>query len=176
MKRLAVPLLLVLALLAACGRNRTPPVELQVGAHRIAVVLPRDWEHVNYGDRHQLRRDGARISIEAFRRLNDDFYAAVAYRLGDLKEDARRDEASRRRFDVGGHEAVTVDTWDRLSHQFRKRFVFVAVGESLVGVYTLQGEFAAMAETVDALVASLTVVDSLPRPGVSGAVGGDQPE
>lgn len=172
MRRGAALLLLALPALAAwtgCTKE-TPPTEMQVGRHRITVVVPEGWEHVTYGDRHQLRSGLARISIEAFRRRTGDLDAAVDLRLPLLGEDARRDEAARRRFTVGDHEAMTVDTWDKLSHQHRKRFAFVVVGDELVTFSMLQGDFALMAEPIDSLAASLVVVDTLAQAAVPNRV------
>jgi hypothetical protein len=171
MIRLMLSVLSITVLVTACSRE-PQPVELQVGEHRISVVVPEGWEHIDYGERHQLHRELERISIEAFPRPNGDLDANVDIRLVELKEDRRRDTATRERFDLAGHEALTVDTWDKLSHQYRKRFVFVAVDNSLMAIHTMQGRFEDLVADFDALISSFTVVDTLHR-----AVGdGDDPE
>ena len=45
--------------------------------------------------------------------------------------------ASRTRFELGGIEAVVAETRDRLSHQYRKRFLFVKAGNDLLTIYTM---------------------------------------
>jgi hypothetical protein len=166
MNRVWLPLVLMLVLSVGCTREEPRPVELQVGQHRVSLVLPEGWEHIDYGDRHQLRSNFERISIEALEGLNNDLDESVEVGLHRLKEWERRDEASRNRFDLAGHEAVVVDTWDRLSHQHRKRFLFVKIREDLLTIYMMRGEFEAMEPAFDSLVASLVLVDSL---GVSGS-------
>jgi hypothetical protein len=156
---------LALMLSGGCAREEPRPVELQVGQHRISLMLPEGWEHIDYGDRHQLRSDLKRISIEALDRIDNDLDESVEDALDRLKESERRDEASRNRFELAGHEAVVVDTWDKLSHQYRKRFLFVRVREELLTIYMMRGEFDAMEAVFDSLVASLALVDSL---GVAG--------
>lgn len=163
MSRVWLPLALVLVLMlpGGCAREEPRPVELRVGDHRVSLVLPEGWEHLDYGDRHHLRRDLERISIEVLDLPDYDLDALVDTGLHHLKEDERRDEASRERFELAGHEAMVVDTWDRLSHQHRKRFLFVGAGEGLLTIYMMQGEFEAMEPAFDALVTSLVLVDSL---------------
>ena len=60
---------------------------------------------------------------------------------------------------------VIVDTWDKLSHQYRKRFFFVKAGRELLTISMMQGEFAAMAPVLDALVGSFALVDTLEQTG-----------
>jgi hypothetical protein len=161
MSRVWLSLVLVLMLSEGCTREEPRPVELQVGQHRVSLLLPEDWEHIDYGDRHQLRSNLERISIEVLDRIDNDLDKSVEVGLHRLKERERRDEASRNRFELAGYEAVVVDTWDKLSHQYRKRFLFVKFGEDLLTIYMMRGEFEAMEPVFDALVASLVLVDSL---------------
>jgi hypothetical protein len=161
-----VGLVVLLALMVGCSRDPgpRPAVELQVGERRISIVIPEGWEHLDYGERHQLRRGIARIAIEPVAGSPDE----ALRRLG---EDERRDVAARTPLVIGDEEGVIVDTWDRLSHQHRKRFVFVpGEGRPLV-IYTQLGEFEAMRADLDSLIASIAVADT-----TAGTVVGDQPQ
>lgn len=151
----------VLAVAQGCSDEPPPATELQVGAHRIAVVIPDGWEHLDYGDTHQLRRELARIAIEDLGSLDDDIDTAADSALVLLREQERRHEASRSHWQVDGREAVTIDTWDWLSHDFRKRFVFVANARSLLAISMVGGQFETMAEAFAAVTGSLAFVDSL---------------
>jgi hypothetical protein len=163
-----VYLSLVLALAPGCGQEAPRPAELQVGPHRISVLLPDGWEHIDYGDTHQLRRELARISVEDLGWLDGDIDTAADSALVLLREDERRGEASRHHWQIDGRDAVTVDTWDRLSHEYRKRFVFVNNERSLLAISMMPGQLEAMEEAFDTLTASLSFVDSLVAPGRAG--------
>jgi hypothetical protein len=168
MSRVWLLLVLVLMLSAGCKREESRPVELQVGQHRVFLVLPEDWEHIDYGERHQLRSNLQLISIEVLDQIDNDLDKSVTFGLHSLEERARRDEASRNRFELAGHEAVVVDTWDKLSHQYRKRFLFVKIRKDLLTIYMMRGEFETMEPIFDTLVASLVLVDSLEVSGPGG--------
>ena len=57
-----------LALLAslglACGCAAPPRQEFEVGVHRLSMVTPAGWQHVDQGRRHLIRRGDARLVIE----------------------------------------------------------------------------------------------------------------
>jgi len=163
-KRLALCIpLFALAALAACETEEpVPPVTIQAGSHSIAVTLPNGWEHLDYGSRHQLRRGTARISIEEMDSLGPYVGSAARRALVRLNEMERRDIASTREFEVTGRSAIAVDTWDHLSHQWRKRFVFVNDLGNYLALYTMSGQFENMEGAFDSLVTSLTFTDSLP--------------
>lgn len=152
---------LALALLAACG-GQPDATHLQVGAHSIVVTVPDGWEHLDYGSTHQLRRGLSRITIADMDSLGDDVKWAARRALATLGEVERRDEASRREFQITGRDAIEIDTWDRMSHQYRKRFVFVNDQERYLAVYTQLGKFEAMETAFDSLVTSIAFTDSLP--------------
>jgi hypothetical protein len=154
--------LVALALIGACDRSQPPPRTLQVGSHSIQVTIPDGWEHLDYGDKHQLRRGQHRISIEEMDSLGPTLESGSKRALVELREAERRDVASRRFFEVGGRSAVTIDTWDHLSHQWRKRFVFVDDGGRYLAMYTMLGQFETMETAFDSLVTSLAFTDSLP--------------
>lgn len=159
-------LVVVLVLLAGCDLNNPEPVELQVGQHRVSVVIPEEWEHVDYGERHLLRKDFGRIIIEDLGWLGKDFDKSVRIALKKLKENEQRDEAFRKSSLLEGHQAVVVQTWDKLSHLWPKKFFFLKTEESLLTIYMMQGEFAAMEPAFDDLVTSFALADSLQQNGL----------
>jgi hypothetical protein len=152
---------MLVAMSAACSRKH--PVELQVGEQRLSIVIPNGWEHLDYGDRHQLRHGTARIAIE-------EAGGAPDKALRRLGEDEQRDVASRTPLQIGNHEALMVDTWDRLSHTQRKRFCFVQGEGPRLVIYIQHGRFESVQPDFDALIASVALVDSI---GAS-VVGGDE--
>ena len=165
MKRLVLCIpLFALATLAACETNEpAPPVTILAGSHSFAVTLPDGWEHLDYGNKHQLRRGPTRISIEEMDSLGPNLNSAARRALGRLNEMERRDIASTREFEITGRSAIAVDTWDHLSHQWRKRFVFVNDQGNYLALYTMSGQFENMEGAFDSLVTSLAFTDSLPR-------------
>ena len=172
MRRVCCLLLFATLMVAAC--DKPEPVPLQVGVHAISVVFPPDWEHFDFGDKHQFRNELERISIEDFGFLGRDLDKAVERAMVMAREDGRRETASRDSLRITGRDARVIDTWDHLSHQYRKRYLFVINEKSLLAVYTMQGRFESMERIFNELTASLAFVDSLQQAGLPD--GGNQPE
>ena len=162
MRYLRILPLLLLLLIAACDKPQPEP--LQVGDHAIMILFPRDWEHVSYGDRHQFRQDLNRISLEDMGRLGY-IDLALERAMVKLREDGRREVAWRDTLQITGRDARLVQTWDHLSHQYPKRYLFVVNDNSLLVVYTQSGQFVAMEAAFTELTASLAFADSLGAPG-----------
>lgn len=165
MRLLFLPLL---ALLVLTSCNRSPAADesagpLQIGSHAVSVVPPPEWEHFDYGERHHFRKDFERISIEDLGALSSDLNEAAQIAMTRLREDELRAEASRLHFTIDGRHAVAIDTWDRMSHQYRKRFVFVENKGEILAMYTMMGSFEAMEPAFDGLLLSLAFTDSLAR-------------
>ena len=155
-----LPLLLLL-LITACDKPQPEP--LQVGDHAITILFPQDWEHVSYGDRHQFRQDMNRISLEDMGRLGK-LDLALERAMVKFREDGRRENAWRDTLQISGRDARMVQTWDHVSHQYPKRYLFVKNDNSLLVVYTQSGQFEAMEAAFTELTASLTFADSLGVP------------
>lgn len=149
-----------LVMLAACDKP-DPPVELQVGAQKIFVVIPKDWEHFDYGDRHHIRKGFDRIVIEDLSQSGRDLEKAAERALVQLREDERRETAMSTEFLLDGRDALAIDTWDILSHEDRKSYVFVEDWGDLLVIYMMQGQFETMAEAFDEIITSFAFVDSL---------------
>jgi hypothetical protein len=151
--------LVFLVVVAAC--SEPDPVELTVGAHAISVLFPEEWEHLDYGDKHQFRKDFERIALEDLGRQGGTLGEAAVRVMTGLGENERRSEATRRLFSISGREALEIDTWDNTSHEFRKRYVFVRDKRNLLAIHMMQGKFADMKAPFGDLVASLAYTDSL---------------
>lgn len=158
-RRTLTVILLALACMPACSKQE--PTLLRIGDHTISVHLPEGWEHFNYGERHQLRRDFARISLDDLGLQGRDLDRVATKVMPSLGENDRRSVASKQHFLIGDRDALALDTWDTFSHQYRKRYVFVIDEGSLLAIYTMQGEFSEMEKAFDGLIASVAFVDSL---------------
>lgn len=172
MRRPGFFLLAGILLVSACEGPEPELTRLQVGDHSVSVQVPEDWEHVDYGNKHQFRKGMERISLEDMGNLGPYMDAGIKHALRRLREMERREIASRDTLEVTGRDARLIDTWDPLSHQYPKRFLFVKNGESLLAFYTLSGRFETMAPIFDSLAASLAYVDTLQQPGL---VDGEHP-
>ena len=75
--------------------------------------------------------------------------------LVDLGHDQRRSVAERRPVLIDDRDGMWVDTWDRLSHDYRQRFLFVVSEGHLLVVHTDLGALSEMEEALDALAGSL---------------------
>jgi hypothetical protein len=165
MRRVFCLLLFATLTMAACDKPE-PPLPLQVGDHSITLLFPADWEHINFGDKHQFRHDQERISLEDMGHRGRDLDLAIARAMVILREDGRREEASRDPLIISGRPAMVVDTWDHLSHEYRKRYLFALNDRSLLVVYTMSGQFEKMEPTFTELTGSIAFVDSLEQTGL----------
>jgi hypothetical protein len=91
--------------------------------------------------------------ISARPRLDLETLADAA--LAELGHDERRSVAGRRRVAIDGREALRVDTWDRLSHQYQSRHLFVMNEGHLLVARTELGGFSEMEGALDTLTGSL---------------------
>jgi hypothetical protein len=141
--------------------------ELRVGEHRVTIRVPRDWEHIDYGQRQEFRHGEARIVLVdagrvetagTGREIDDERVIERARRLFD--HDLKRWEISAKtRIRVGPQEALAVDTWEPLSHVFHNRTIlFVNAGRLLVAG-TAQGTAEETKGPLDALARSIRFSD-----------------
>jgi hypothetical protein len=168
MGRLGFFFLVGILLVSACGQPEPDPIRLRVGVHNITVRVPDGWEHVDYGDKHQFRKGMERISLEDMGNLGLNLDAGIKHALRRMREMERREVASRDTLEISGREARLIDTWDNVSHQYPKRFLFVKNRGSLLVLYTMGGQFEAMAPVFDSLAASLAYVDPVQQTGHAG--------
>ena len=136
---------------------------------RDAFPSEAQWQAVVPSWRRISRSRIASSAVE--RRVVEDAYAEVlsavaALPTRDLESLAlsaldalepmdRRDVRTQRTVSVDGRIGLLLETWDRLSHAHRLRFVFVPTGESVFIVRTNFGDFAKTGPVFDALVASI---------------------
>ncbi|MFC1572154.1 hypothetical protein ACFL6M_01020 [Candidatus Eisenbacteria bacterium] len=76
--------------------------------------------------------------------------------LEEFGYDELRDIASRKPLRFTGRPAIQVDTWHRLNHEFRKRYLLVLNEGHLLVVHTAYGPFEECEEAFDRIVRSLT--------------------
>lgn len=167
MRRAAVLFLFLLLLVAAC--EKPEPESIQVGTHLISVINPPDWERFDYGEQYQWRKDFERISLQDMGRMGSKFDWALERALEKLGENDRREIASLDTLEVSGRDAMMVETWDLVSHQYPKRYLLVINQGNMLGLYTMQGQFELMEPAFTNLAGSLAFIDSV-------GVGGDQTE
>lgn len=172
MRRATCLALVALLFLSACGQKQEAS-SFQVGGQRVALVVPEDWEHFDYGEQHQWRRDFERITIMDLGSKGSYLDLATERALEELGENQRRETASLDTLTIGGRLGYLIDTWETVSHQYRKRYLFVLNERSLLALYTMQGRFENMAETFDMMATSLAFIDSVEQTGLSDGSLGD---
>jgi hypothetical protein len=84
--------------------------------------------------------------------------------LPDLDHGAQRDLAEQHPVVIDGRQGLRVDTWDRLSHDHRKSYLFVLNEGNLLVARMELGEFSDMQSAFGALVDSLEI---RPRPALN---------
>ena len=234
-------LIVVLGVSSACAREQPQTLRLQVGRHRLRLVSPRGWEHLDHG-RQQLFRNGesellledlgpvtpkglvgeireaeqlwragrredalARMSAldgppVSFlpQQVRADFWKSwtdVSYVPGAANdaavgqafqamisaaealppppveniveyalrqsEDADRREVDRRESKwVHGSEWVTIETWTRVSHMYRRRLAFVDDAGYLLYLSTERGLIEQSGGAFDSLLASIEMLQT----------------
>jgi hypothetical protein len=87
-----------------------------------------------------------------------------------LDHDQRRDIATRKRVTLDGREFLVVDTWDRLSHDYRRRHAFLINQGHLLVVWTKRGRFSEVEGPFTELLQSLSVraLVEAPNPETAG--------
>ena len=75
--------------------------------------------------------------------------------LAALEPMGRRDVRTQQHVSIDGRVGLLLETWDRLSHAQRARFLFVLTGDSVLVVRTRFGDFEKTGPVFDALVASI---------------------
>jgi hypothetical protein len=138
--------------------------EVDVGGYTVALAVPGGWEHLDYGREHLFRRDLQRISLEQVDTgetlpefVPDRVLTALHF------ESSRRSIRSRRAVEVNGREFVIVDTWDKLSHQYPRRYAMTIEPGAALVMYTAMGTFAEMEGAFDSILAAIRVL-SVPEP------------
>jgi hypothetical protein len=130
-------------------------------------AFKRSWRVIatRFPAREPTRAQVEAAYIEVFRevdRLEDSPLSALAERvLPDLDASTHRAIADRRELAIDGRDALRIDTWDKLSHDHRRSFLFVANRGNLLAVRMGLGRFADLQPAFETLVETLEIH---PRP------------
>ncbi len=225
----------VAGLVLACG-SAPEPVTVDIGVHRISLIVPDDWQHYDHGPEHRLEtgegdlvltdlgpvaaggfctviieardlarrgqreeakqllnrlaggnkvgddalraaleecldavwRDESPATVEAafaslleeFDRLPEPDLATLAsVALADFDHGPRRDIELQGRLILDGKEAYRILTWQRLTHDGRRRHVFVVNRGNLLVIRTAMGPDEVLGPAFDAVVRSVVFVE-----------------
>jgi hypothetical protein len=135
-----------MAAAAACttrdaGGDRANQKELELGPHRVSVSAPAGWEVLDQGSQKRFRKGESEIVLQNLGKT--DWERALA----SLHDDRRREVKSRSPISIDNHEAMEIETWNRLDHAWPQRMLFVRADEDLLALQTTR---LADAETVKA--------------------------
>lgn len=108
-------------------------------------------------DAETVERSYAEVLAEIDSLPQPDMGTLAEAALESLGHDERYDIALEEARAIDGHEALLVDTWDRLSHDHRRRHLFVLDEGNLLVARMEMGRFEEMAAAFDALVASIRI-------------------
>lgn len=151
-----LPLCAILAAASACAISEPVRVEKTIvfGAYRITVLVPEGWEFLDQGDQKRFRQGESEILLQNLGKTDVD--AA----LGRLSSDRRREVKSRTPMTIREHEAVDIETWNRLDHTWPQRFLFARVDDQWLALYTPRLADAATTKAFEAIRDSIHFVVS----------------
>ena len=107
------------------------------------------------GDAEAVERAYTAVLAQVSGLPDPDLPTIARVMLDEMGHDERHDIAEQEAMAIDGRAALRVDTWDRLSHDFRQRHVFILNGGNVLVARTELGKFEDMEAAFDALVASL---------------------
>jgi len=179
-RHLVWPLVAALTSAAACASRDQANVEreFELGEHRVRVLVPVGWELADQGAQKRFRKGESQIVLVDLEPETRRLAESELERLGDLDQfaewglavlggagsDERREVRSRRTITtIDSHEAVDVETWNRLDHTWPQRLLFLRVDDDLFALHT-PGR--ADADTVAAFEAILGSLHFIPPPPV----------
>jgi hypothetical protein len=178
-RHLLWPLVAALTSAAACAPRDHANVEkeFELGEHRVRVLAPEGWELADQGTQKRFRNGESQIVLVDLEPATRPLTKSDLERLGDLDQfaewglavlggagsDQRREVRSRRTTTVDSHEAVDVETWNRLDHTWPQRLLFLRVDGDLFALHT-PGR--ADADTMKAFEAILGSLHFIPLPPV----------
>ena len=155
--RAALVILALLLTVTACGELTTSKTEAEVGSQRLKLRIPAGWEQLDHGNQCVFRREGNELTIEDLGRARRT--VALEDRFEDLLKllghDSRRDIESVEKAMIHDRDVVQVDTWDRLSHDYRQRYAFMENDGRVFVIWTSRGRLK------DSEAAFKIVLDSL---------------
>jgi hypothetical protein len=131
----AVALLIVtVAAASACAPREAPAVqkELELGPHHIQVSAPAGWDVLDQGAQKRFRKGEADIVLQNLGKV--DWEPALA----SLQDDQRREVKSRRTLTIDNHNAMDIETWNRLDHTWPQRLLFIRADDDLLAIQTMR--------------------------------------
>lgn len=160
----------VVGLALACGVPPPEPVTVEIGVHRVSFIVPEGWQHYDHGREHRLETSAGDLVLTDLGPLVADGSRTGVLETGDLAELAmaalddldhgpRRDIESRGRLLLDGREAHRIFTWQRLTHDGRRRHVFIVNRGNLLVIRTEMGRDEVLGPAFDTVVRSLVFVD-----------------
>ena len=129
----AVALFVVtVAAASACAPREAPAIqkELELGPLRIQVSAPAGWDVLDQGALKRFRKGEADIVLQNLGKV--DLESALA----SLQDDQRRDVKSRRTLTIDNHDAMEIETWNRLDHSWPQRLLFIRADDDLLAIHT----------------------------------------
>jgi len=128
----AMLLIVTMAAASACARREAPavPKELELGPHRIQVSAPAGWDVLDQGEQKRFRKGEADIVLQNLGKV--DWEPALA----SLQDDQRREVKSRRSLTIDNHDAMDLETWNRLDHSWPLRLLFIRADDDLLAIHT----------------------------------------
>jgi len=148
----------------ACAREKTAPLptDLELGAHRVQVILPTGWEALDQGKQKRFRKGELEIVLANLGPATPpplDPDALVDWGLAEIGagigRDLRREVKSRRTVTIDGREATDLETWNRLDHTNPQRILFVNDDGDLLALHTVGMALADSLAAFDAIRDSL---------------------
>lgn len=104
--------------------------ELELGGHRIQVAARTGWEVLDQGAQKRFRKGELEIVLQNLGNTTWDDG------LASLQDNQRREVKSRTTVTIDNHEAMDVETWNRLDHTWPQRLLFVRAGDDLLALQT----------------------------------------
>lgn len=124
----------MVAAASSCAREKAAPAatekQLEFGARRVQVTVPPGWDVLDQGAKKRFRRGEAAMVLEDLGQV--DWEPALA----SLHDDQRREVKSRRQIAIDNHDAVDIETWNRLDHTWPQRLLLVRVDDDLFALQT----------------------------------------
>jgi hypothetical protein len=151
-RHLAWPLVASLTLATACTPRDHASVEreFELGSQRVRVRAPEGWELADQGTQKRFRNGESQIVLVDLEPATRALTQSDLERLGDLDQfadwglaalgaaggDQRREVKSRRAITIDSHEAVDIETWNRLDHTWPQRLLFLRVDGDPFALHT----------------------------------------
>jgi len=151
-RHLAWPLAAALTSASACAPRDHANLEreFELGSHRVRVLAPAGWELADQGTQKRFRNGESQIVLVDLEPATRPLTDSDRERLGDLDQfaewglaalggaggDQRREVRSKRTITIDSHQAVDIETWNRLDHTWPQRLLFLRVDGDLFALHT----------------------------------------